>query len=130
MARLTKYAYSEADFPFFVSQKTRVVHVLRAGADMPVQLTNTNELLGQSGIDGVKTGTTNRAGECLILSSDRKPEVQRQGETVYVTPRRIIIVMLDSKSRFAEGASLVQKGWSLYETWAASGRKVKSGQTL
>lgn len=130
MARLTKYAYSEADFPFFVSQKTRVVHVLRAGADMPVQLTNTNELLGQYGIDGVKTGTTNRAGECLILSSDRKPEVQRQGETVYVTPRRITIVILKSNNRFGEGASLVQKGWSLYDAWAAAGRKVKSGQTL
>ncbi len=130
MARLTKYAYSEADFPFFVSQKTRVVHVLRAGADMPVQLTNTNELLGQYGIDGVKTGTTNRAGECLILSSDRKPEVQRQGETVYVTPRRITIVLLKSNNRFGEGAALVQKGWSLYDAWAAAGRKVKNGQTL
>ena len=32
LARLTRYAYSEADFPFFVSQKTRTVHVFRYGA--------------------------------------------------------------------------------------------------
>lgn len=130
MARLTKYAYSEADFPFFVSQKTRVVHVLRGGVDMPVQLTNTNELLGQDGIDGVKTGTTSKAGQCLILTSERKPEVQRQGETVYVTPRRITIVLLGSRDRFSEGAALTRKGWALYDSWAASGRKVKNGQTL
>lgn len=130
MARLTKYAYSEADFPFFVSQKTRVVHVLRGGVDMPVQLTNTNELLGQDGIDGVKTGTTAKAGQCLILSSERKPEVQRQGETVYVTPRRITIVLLGSRDRFGEGAALTRQGWSLYDSWAAAGRKVKNGQTL
>lgn len=130
MARLTKYAYSEADFPFFVSQKTRIVHVLRAGVDMPVQLTNTNELLGQDGIDGVKTGTTSRAGQCLILTSERKPEVQRQGETVYVTPRRITIVLLGSRDRFGEGAALTRQGWSLYDSWAAAGRKVKNGQTL
>ena len=45
MARLTRYAYSEADFPFFVSQKSRIVHVFRGGVDMPVELRNTNELL-------------------------------------------------------------------------------------
>ena len=30
IARLTRYAYSEADFPFFVSQKNRVVHIFAA----------------------------------------------------------------------------------------------------
>ena len=49
MARLTRYAYSEADFPFFVSQKSRIVHVFRGGVDMPVELRNTNELLDQRG---------------------------------------------------------------------------------
>lgn len=130
MARLTQYAYSEADFPFYVSQRTRTVHVIRAGADMPVELQNTNELLNQVDIDGVKTGRTSKAGDCLILSAEKKPEVQRQGETVYVTPRRIIVVLLGSQDRFRDGGALIQQGWSLYEKWAAAGRKVKSGQSL
>jgi serine-type D-Ala-D-Ala carboxypeptidase (penicillin-binding protein 5/6) len=130
MARLTKYAYSEADFPFYVAQKTRVVHVLRAGADMPIQLTNTNELLGQDGIDGVKTGTTTKAGECLILTTERRPEVQRQGETVFITPRRITVVLLGSRNRFGDGMALINQGWSLYDTWAAAGRKTKGAQSL
>jgi len=130
MARLTRYAYSEADFPFFVSQKSRTVHVFRGGVDMPVELKNTNELLNQDDIDGVKTGRTSRAGDCLILSGEKSPEVQRQGETVYVTPRRVIVVLLGSRDRVTDGGGLFQQGWGLYEKWAAGGRKVKSGKTL
>jgi D-alanyl-D-alanine carboxypeptidase (penicillin-binding protein 5/6) len=130
LARLTRYAYSEADFPFFVSQKTRVVHVFRGGVDMPVELRNTNELLDQDGIDGVKTGRTGRAGDCLILSAERRPDVQRQGETVFVTPRRIVIVVLGSPDRFVEGMALVRQGWGLYDQWAAEGRKIKKNEAL
>ena len=130
MARLTRYAYTEADFPFFVSQKTRIIHVFRGGVDMPIELRNTNELLDQEGVDGVKTGRTRRAGDCLILSTERRPEVQRQGEGVQVTPRRIVIVLLGSPERFGEGMALVRQGWGLYDQWAAEGRKIKKNQAL
>lgn len=33
-------------------------------------LKNTNRLLGQQGIDGIKTGSTDEAGECLLFSAD------------------------------------------------------------
>ena len=130
MARLTRYAYTEADFPFFVSQKTRIIHVFRGGVDTPIELRNTNELLDQEGVDGVKTGRTRRAGDCLILSTERRPEVQRQGESVQVTPRRIFIVLLGSQERFGEGMALVRQGWGLYDQWAAEGRKIKKNQAL
>ena len=130
MARLTRYAYSEADFPFYVSQKTRTVHVNRGGADAAIELKNTNELLDQDGVDGVKTGRTSKAGDCVILSSERKPEVQRDGATVYVTPRRVIVVILGSRDRFGEGAALLNQGWGLYDQWAAAGRKVKGSPAL
>lgn len=130
MARLTQYVYSEADFPFFVSQRERIIHIFRGGADISYNLRNTNELLNTDGIDGVKTGRTSKAGDCLILSSEKKPEVKREGETVFVTPRRIIVVLLGSRDRFGEGASLTRQGWSLYEKWAAEGRKVKKSQSL
>lgn len=130
MARLTRYAYSEADFPFFVSQKTRIVHIFRGGVDNPTELRNTNELLDQNGIDGVKTGRTSKAGDCVILSAERKPEVKRDGGTVYVTPRRLIVVVLGSRDRFGEGSALINQGWGLYDQWAADGRKVKGNQAL
>ncbi|RFA07926.1 hypothetical protein B7R54_00890 [Subtercola boreus] len=34
------------------------------------ELTNTNTLLGSDGIDGLKTGTTDEAGSCLLFSAD------------------------------------------------------------
>jgi D-alanyl-D-alanine carboxypeptidase (penicillin-binding protein 5/6) len=130
MARLTRYAYDVPGFPFYVAQVSRQVHVNRGGVDMPFEIKNTNELLGRDGIDGVKTGTTRRAGECLVLSADRPPESHREGATVFVTPKRIIIVLLQSQDRFGEGLSLYQKGWGLYDTWASQGRKTGKSQAL
>ena len=97
---------------------------------MPFEIQNTNELLGNDRIDGVKTGTTRRAGECLILSADRPPESYREGATVFITPRRIVVVLLRSQDRFGEGAALMQKGWELYNSWASAGRKTTKKQVL
>jgi len=130
MARLTRYAYDVPGFPFYVAQAHRQIHIFRGGIDTPLHLTNTNELLNTDGIDGVKTGRTRRAGDCLILSADRPPESRREGEQVFVTPRRIIAVLLRSPDRFGEGAALIRQGWSLYDQWAAAGRKTSKSNSL
>jgi D-alanyl-D-alanine carboxypeptidase (penicillin-binding protein 5/6) len=41
-------------------------------ADLPTigTVTNTNKLLGKHGVDGIKTGTTDEAGACLLFSAD------------------------------------------------------------
>jgi len=130
MARLTRYAYNVQGFPFYVAQAARQIHVFRNGAEMTFDIQNTNELLGRDGIDGVKTGRTRRAGDCLILSADRAPESRREGEKVFVTPRRIILVLLRSPDRFTEGFSLIGQGWGLYDAWAANGRKTSKSDSL
>jgi D-alanyl-D-alanine carboxypeptidase len=130
MARLTRYAMNKASFRFYVSQKERQISFDRAGHRFNYVLRNTNELLGTMGIDGVKTGRTTRAGDCLILSSIREPEVITQGKMVTVYPRRLIVVLLGSTNRFGEGGSLVQRGWQLYDQWAAAGRVADPKKTL
>jgi D-alanyl-D-alanine carboxypeptidase len=122
MARLTRYAMNKASFRFYVSQKQRQISFDRGGQRLNYMLRNTNELLGQNGIDGVKTGRTSRAGDCLILSVNREPELQKQGEMITVFQRHLIVVLLGSTNRFGEGAALVSRGWQLYDQWAASGR--------
>ncbi len=122
MARLTRYAMNKASFRFYVSQKSRQISFDRGGQRLSYVLRNTNELLGTNGIDGVKTGRTSRAGDCLVLSANREPEVVKQGEMITVFPRHLIVVLLGSTNRFGEGAGLVQRGWQLYDQWAASGR--------
>jgi len=130
LARLTRYAYSKSGLAFYVAQPTRDIHVQRGGASLGVQLQNTNKLLGTDSIDGVKTGRTSRAGDCIILSSEHTPEVTRQGDTVFTTPRRIIVVLLGGTNREQEGAALVQRGWALYNDWSAKGRQAKTSNSL
>jgi len=65
-------------------------------------LTNTNELLGKyPGADGVKTGTTDAGGECLVAS------VTRQGH-------RLLAIVLGSKDRYADVRAMLDfaaNGW-------------------
>ena len=67
------------------------------------QLATTNQLLGTyPGADGVKTGTTDEAGECLIAS------VSRRGH-------RLLLVLLHSADRYADAQVLLDyaaAGWS------------------
>jgi len=131
MARLTRYAMTRASFRFYVSQKERLISFERGGHVFRYMTRNTNELVGTHGIDGVKTGRTARAGDCLVLSATRDPEVIKIDEdhaTVY--QRRIIVVLLGSNDRFGEGAGLVEKGWQLYDQWVAGGRVVDPKKVL
>lgn len=130
MARLTRYAYSQSAFAFYVAQKKRDIHFLRAGQNVDVWLTNTNSLLGEDDIDGVKTGRTAKAGDCIILSADKSPETSQDGDRVMITPRRIIVVLLASQDRAAEGLSTMRQGWRLYDEWAAGGRKMQKSRLL
>jgi D-alanyl-D-alanine carboxypeptidase len=122
MARLTRYAMNKASFRFYVSQKERQISFDRGGRRLNYMLRNTNELLGKMGIDGVKTGRTSRSGDCLILYANRQAEVVRQGQMETVYPRHLMVVLLGSTNRFGEGTALLQRGWQLYDQWAAGGR--------
>jgi D-alanyl-D-alanine carboxypeptidase (penicillin-binding protein 5/6) len=142
MARLTKHALSKASFRFFVSQKERRVAIQRGPAAVPMAATvgapmtsapaapaaseyllrNTNELLGRNEIDGVKTGQTNHAGGCLIISAMKPPLAKQVGKETQVWPRRLIVVVLGSPDRFNEAVALLQRGWTQFDTWSAQGR--------
>jgi D-alanyl-D-alanine carboxypeptidase (penicillin-binding protein 5/6) len=122
MTRLTRYAMNKAGFRFYVSQKDRQITFQRGPRKLGYLLRNTNELLGTRGIDGVKTGRTARAGDCLILSATRDPEVVKEGAMTAVYPRHLLVALLGSGNRFDEGAGLVEHGWQLYDQWAAAGR--------
>ena len=126
LAKLTAYAMKDAAFRFYVSQKERKIAFNRSGQVLQYPLRNTNQLLGSQGVDGVKTGSTARAGECIIISSQHDPEITQQGATTLVTPRRLNIVILGAADRFAAASELLNRGWSLYDRWAAAGRPMGS----
>lgn len=62
---------------------------------------NTNELLGIEGFDGVKTGTTDQAGACLVSTGERDG-------------RRLIVVVLGSaasEARYTDSRNLYRWAW-------------------
>jgi D-alanyl-D-alanine carboxypeptidase (penicillin-binding protein 5/6) len=130
LARLTRYAMNKAAFRFYVSQKERQISFNRGNQKKAYMLRNTNELLGTNGVDGVKTGKTARAGDCLILSAHRESEIQTDGGHTRAIPRNLIVVMLGSANRFGEGGQLLARGWQLYDQWAAGGRMIDPKKTL
>ena len=130
LARLTRYAMNKPAFRFYVAQKERQISFNRGNQKKAYLLRNTNELLGTNGVDGVKTGKTARAGDCLILSAHRDAEIQKDAARTKVTPRNLIVVMLGSANRFTEGGQLLARGWQLYDQWAAGGRMIDPKKTL
>jgi D-alanyl-D-alanine carboxypeptidase (penicillin-binding protein 5/6) len=130
IARLTRYAMNNAGFRFYVSQKEREIGFGRGSGRLRYLLRNTNELLGRDAVDGVKTGRTEQAGDCLVVTAARPSEVVQNGATTVITPRRLIVVVLRSSDRFGEGAALLARGWSLYDRWVAAGRPVDQRETL
>jgi D-alanyl-D-alanine carboxypeptidase len=126
MARVTLYALQKPTFAFYTSQSQRRVSYLKGGTQKQVfMLKNTNELVGRNGIDGVKTGTTARAGQCLILTASKKPIVVKISEDNHaVYPRRLVAVLLAAPDRFGQGLGLLDQGWSRHEQWTAAGRPV------
>lgn len=131
LARLTRYAYAHPGFNFYVSQPTREISITGAGgAARGFLLRNTNELLGRDGIEGVKTGRTARAGDCIVLAADRPPEtVEVNGQKVAI-PRRIVVVLLGSADRFSEGLALIQRGWGLHDDWSGQGRPISKRTSI
>jgi D-alanyl-D-alanine carboxypeptidase (penicillin-binding protein 5/6) len=131
LARLTRYAYKHPGFNFYVSQPAREISIQSAdGSTRGFLLRNTNELLGQDGIEGVKTGRTARAGDCLVLAADRDPQAIEQNGQKVAIPRRIIVVMLGSSDRFSEGLQLIRQGWALHDRWTAEGRSVNRRSSI
>lgn len=125
IARLSTYAMRRNAFSFIVRQKDRAIQVSGATGARNYTVKNTNELIGEEGVLGVKTGTTAAAGPCLSVCVDRDPLVRPKPDgSKGVTPRRLIVVVLNNPDRFNRARSLVRQGWAVYDPWLAAGAPV------
>lgn len=122
MAKLSIYAMRRPAFAFFVRQKSRSITV----AGKSYNITNTNQLIGEAGILGIKTGQTTPAGPCLATSMEKDPLVRTKPDgTKGATPRRMIVVILNSPDRFGRTRGLLSQGWTAYDQWLASGALIQ-----
>jgi D-alanyl-D-alanine carboxypeptidase (penicillin-binding protein 5/6) len=126
IARISVYAMRRNAFTFIVRQPDRQVSVTGPAGKRGYRIRNTNELVGEPGILGLKTGTTNAAGRCLSVCMDREPLVRLKPDgSKGATPRRLIVVVLNSPDRFNRVRALIRQGWAVYDPWLEAGAPVQ-----
>ncbi|MBI5411735.1 D-alanyl-D-alanine carboxypeptidase [Candidatus Peregrinibacteria bacterium] len=102
LALLTKYALKKDLFRKIVKQPS--IDFTDINGNNPHRLFSTNELLGSYlGIEGVKTGTTDAAGPCLINLA-RNPRNNHE----------VLAVLLNSPDRFQENKSMIDWAFTNY----------------
>jgi len=126
MARLCVYALRDSAFMFYVKQDSRRISVTgMQGAQRSYRVFNTNRLLGQMQINGIKTGQSASAGQCIAINSHRSPIVTKLGDGRSLVRRRdLVVVILGSVDRFREATTLVNQGWAAFEQWGGAGYPV------
>ncbi len=125
IARLAIYAVSRPALRFYTNQPSRSITIYRGGQQIPMTLSNTNQLLGVDHIDGVKTSSTARSAGCVVLSAEKPSTVQVQADNSSLIFRhRMVVVVLGSGSPFGEARTLLHQGWAAYDRWLAAGRPI------
>ncbi|MBP2627411.1 MAG: Serine-type D-Ala-D-Ala carboxypeptidase [Firmicutes bacterium] len=106
LAWITKYALTSPIFATIVNtRETNIDWLDRRGKEHDQNLRNTNKLLWLlEEVDGVKTGTTNQAGPCLISSATRGNQ-------------QLISVVLHDHSRWNDSMQLLNFGFATYELY-------------
>jgi D-alanyl-D-alanine carboxypeptidase (penicillin-binding protein 5/6) len=114
LAVLTRYALGLPKINELVQTREAAVHWVEP-QKREEKIGNSNRLLsaGYEGIDGVKTGTTPLAGNCLIASATREG-------------RRLIAVALNCYDRYRDCATLLDYGFKVVKpvTVAEAGGKI------
>ncbi len=93
MARLGAEARMNREFATITSTKWRTITTQTYGDTY--FLSNLNKLLGIDGVNGIKTGTTEAAGEVLVTSTEQNGH-------------EFIIVVMNSDDRFADTGTLLR----------------------
>lgn len=106
LAWITRYALTNPAFATIVNtRETNIDWLDRRGKEHDQNLRNTNKLLWLlEEVDGVKTGTTNQAGPCLISSATRGNQ-------------QLIAVVLHDHSRWNDSMQLLKYGFDAYELY-------------
>ncbi|WP_434511654.1 D-alanyl-D-alanine carboxypeptidase family protein [Desulfitobacterium sp. AusDCA] len=112
LALIARYGMGLPSFSSITRQKETEIHFLEP--DFMMDLRNTNKLLwNYPYADGVKTGTTNAAGKCLVASATKDG-------------RQLIAVVLHASDRFGDAQRMLEWGFNQTETVSV----VKAGEAV
>ena len=101
LALIARYGLENPGFAKLVKKKTAILKWI--DNQKQVEIKNTNRLLWYlQGADGVKTGTTNEAGHCLVASATRDG-------------KQLIAVVLNSTDRWGDCARMLEYGFEEFK---------------
>ncbi len=101
LAVITSQALQNPEFRKIVATRDYAVPLLNRP---PLQISNTNKLLkSYPGADGVKTGYTEAAGDCLVASA-------RRGSVT------LVVVLLNDDERWTDASNLLDYGFAVAGT--------------
>lgn len=98
LAKLCQFALKDKLFREIVNTSQTTAKKYSTERAHSFKLLNTNQLVGKSGIIGVKTGTTHFAGECLAVA-------QTKGN------KTLLCILLKSENRFQQAEAYLADGW-------------------
>ena len=131
MTRLGLYAISRPALRFYTNQRSRDITVYRTGGQTSLPLSNTNQLLGVSSIDGIKYTSTQRSGGCIVISAERPASVTKQPDgSSLIYRHRMVVTVVGSGNPAAEAHALLQQSWAAYDRWLAAGRPITDKRQL
>jgi D-alanyl-D-alanine carboxypeptidase (penicillin-binding protein 5/6) len=111
LASLARTALETPGFSDYVGTRRHGSRLVDpSGVARDVIWANTNKLLGVDGYDGVKTGTTDAAGACLVASG-------RRGEAHLIV---VVLGSASSESRYVDSRNIFRWGWRRLEQAAGS----------
>ena len=119
MAKLGIYAMLK---PIFRNICNKRSYVAKVNNSRTVTIVNSNSMLGEASVDGVRAARSATAGACLVASAQRasvKLMNPRSGrEDTY--PQRLLFVILGahtSQSRYKVASLLLRDCWKAWEDW-------------
>lgn len=119
MAMLGIYVMRNDAFSFIVSQPSRRIGVQTAAGTKFYDVKNSNPLLKDPGVDGIKTGSSAAAGACAMIGAKRatvrKYDSLAGREALY--PQRMVVVVLGTSERYSLSRELIREGWREFDGW-------------
>lgn len=130
LALLGVYAMRNSAFSFIVSQSSRQIGVKTATGNKLYKINNSNPLLKDPGVNGIKTGTSAAAGPCAMIgvqrATIRKHDPIAGREVNY--PQRMVVVVLGSPKRYERCRELIREGWREFDSWLSKNQPRTDGE--
>lgn len=125
MALLGMYAIEKPSFEAICSTRSYQATISSAAGTRQAQITNSNSLLANGTVDGVRAARSISAGACVVATAKRA-SVKRTnpltGQPATYAQRLLVVVMgmPTGQQRYKVASDLLRDGWGAWESWQAT----------